>query len=241
LAEWYPFFVFGFFAKEIVVKKLSLMATLVALVMAPGIVRAENDDVKKDVDVRVETRVSGQVMTIGPDGKVTVEKFGDDEAAGEKKGRRGKKPAAKSDTRVFSFGKAFKIGPDGKMEGVESLPKNIQELLKQAKPGTVSVDGSVTIIGPDGKKHTHALGDGKLDAESISKSIEKALQGAGTELPKEVQDQLKKALKDVPEVSSLALSGRHFGQDGISQRLDKILKRLDKLEKEVRDLKANQK
>jgi hypothetical protein len=36
-------------------KKLSLVATLVALVMAPGIVRAENDDVKKDIDIRVET------------------------------------------------------------------------------------------------------------------------------------------------------------------------------------------
>ena len=59
-------------------KNLSLVATLVALVMAPGIVRAENDDVKKDVDIRVETKVSGEVMTIGPDGKVKVEKFGDD-------------------------------------------------------------------------------------------------------------------------------------------------------------------
>ena len=80
-------------------KKLSLMATLVALVMAPGIVRAEDDDDKKDVDIRVETKVSGEVMTIGPDGKVKVEKFGD----------------------------------DGKMEGVESLPKNIQELLKKGE------------------------------------------------------------------------------------------------------------
>jgi hypothetical protein len=220
-------------------KKLSLVATLVALVMAPGLVRAENDDVKKDVDVRVETRVSGQVMTIGPDGKVKVEKFGDGEVAGEKKKKRGNKSAKQSETRAFSFGKAFKIGPDGKMEGVESLPKNVQELLKQAKTGAVSVGGSVTIIGPDGKKHTHALGDGKLDAESISKSIEKALEGTGKGLPKEVQDQLKKALKDVPEVSRLPLFGRNFGQDAISQKLDKILKRLDKLEKEVRDLKAN--
>jgi hypothetical protein len=222
-------------------KKLSLMATLVALVIAPGIVRAENDDVKKDVDVRVETRVSGQVMTIGPDGKVKVEKFGDGEMAGEKKKKRGNKSAKQSETRAFSFGKAFKIGPDGKIEGVESLPKNVQELLKQAKPGAVSVGGSVTIIGPDGKKHTHALGDGKLDAESISKSIEKALEGTGKGLPKEVQDQLKKALKDVPEVSRLPLFGRNFGQDAISQKLDEIVHRLDKLEKEVRDLKANHK
>jgi hypothetical protein len=222
-------------------KKLSLVATLVALVMAPGLVRAENDDVKKDVDVRVETRVSGQVMTIGPDGKVKVEKFGDGEVAGEKKKKRGNKSAKQSETRAFSFGKAFKIGPDGKIEGVESLPKNVQELLKQAKPGAVSVGGSVTIIGPDGKKHTHALGDGKLDAESISKSIEKALEGTGKGLPKEVQDQLKKALKDVPEVSRLPLFGRNFGQDAISQKLDKILERLDKLEKEVHELKANHK
>jgi hypothetical protein len=125
---------------------------------------------------------------------------------------RGNKSAKQSETRAFSFGKAFKIGPDGKMEGVESLPKNIQELLKKGKLGAVSVGGSITIIGPDGKKHTHAFGDGKLDAESISKSIEKALEGAGKELPKEVQDQLKEALKDVPEVSSLPLFGRHFGR-----------------------------
>ena len=222
-------------------KKLSLVATLVALVMAPGLVRAENDDVKKDVEVRVETRVSGQVMTIGPDGKVKVETFGDDAVAGEKKKKRGNKSAKQSETRAFSFGKAFKIGPDGKIEGVESLPKNVQELLKQAKPGAVSVGGSVTIIGPDGKKHTHALGDGKLDAESISKSIEKALEGTGKGLPKEVQDQLKKALKDVPEVSRLPLFGRNSGQDAISQKLDKILERLDKLEKDVHELKANHK
>jgi hypothetical protein len=161
--------------------------------------------------------------------------------AGEKKKKRGNKSAKQSETRAFSFGKAFKIGPDGKIEGVESLPKNVQELLKQAKPGAVSVGGSVTIIGPDGKKHTHALGDGKLDAESISKSIEKALEGTGKGLPKEVQDQLKKALKDVPEVSRLPLFGRNFGQDAISQKLDKILERLDKLEKEVHELKANHK
>ena len=67
------------------------------------------------------------VTTIGPDGKVKVEKFGD----------------------------------DGKMEGVESLPKNIQELLKKGKLGAGSVSGSITIIGPDGKKHTQTLGDGK--------------------------------------------------------------------------------
>jgi hypothetical protein len=225
-------------------KKLSFVATLVALVIASGTVRAEDDADKKDIDIRVETKVSGAVMTIGPDGKVKVEKFGDD---GKMEGveslpKNIQKLLKKGRLGAGSVGGSITvIGPDGKMEGVESLPEDIQELLKQAKPGTVSVGGSVTIIGPDGKKHTHALGDGKLDAESISKSIEKALQGAGTELPKEVQDQLKKALKDVPEVSSLALSGRHFGQDGISQRLDKILKRLDKLEKEVRDLKANQK
>ena len=44
-------------------KKLSLMATLVALVMAPGIVRAEDDADKKDIDIRVETKVSGEVIT----------------------------------------------------------------------------------------------------------------------------------------------------------------------------------
>jgi hypothetical protein len=238
-------------------KKLSLMATLVALVIAPGIVRAENDDVKKDVDVRVETRVSGQVMTIGPDGKVKVEKLGDDEGAGKKKGKREKKPAAKSETRVFSFGKAFKIGPDGKMEGVESLPKNIQELLKKGKLGAGSVGGSITIIGPDGKKHTHAFGDGELDAESISKSIEKALEGTGKglpkevrdqlkeslkDLPKEVQDQLKASLKDLPKAFSFPMSGgQASGEESITQKLDKILNRLDKLEKEVHDLKANHK
>jgi hypothetical protein len=235
-------------------KTFSLMATLVALVIAPGIVRAQNDDVKKDVDVRVETRVSGEVMTIGPDGKVKVEKFGDDDGAGKKKGKREKKPAAKSETRVFSFGKAFKIGPDGKMEGVDSLPKNIQELLKQGKLGAGSVGGSITVIGPDGKQHTHAFGDGKLDAESISKSIEEALEGAGKELPKEVQDQLKESLKDLPKevqdqlqeslkdlpktLSFQMGDGQPLGEDAISQKLNEILKRLDKLEKEVRDLKA---
>jgi hypothetical protein len=231
-----------FFAKELVMKKLSLVATLVALVMAPGLVRAENDDVKKDVDVRVETRVSGQVMTIGPDGKVKVEKFGDDAVAGEKKKKRGNKSAKQSETRAFSFGKAFKIGPDGKMEGVESLPKNIQELLKKGKLGAGSVGGSITIIGPDGKKHTHAFGDGKLDAESISKSIEEALEGAGKELSKEVQDQLKESLKDLPKAFSFQMGGgQPFGKDSITQKLDEIVHRLDKLEKEVRDLKANHK
>jgi hypothetical protein len=218
------------------------MATLMALVVAPGVVCAQGDDGKKDVEVRVETKVSGEVITVGPDGKVTVEKFGDDEAAGEKKGKRGTKPAAKSEMRAFSLGKAFKIGPDGKMEGIDSLPEDVQELLKQAKPGTVSVDGSVTIIGPDGKKHTHALGDGELDAESISKSIEKALQGAGKELPKEIQGQLKEALKGMPGAMKVQIGGATpKGKDTMSQKLDEILKRLDKLEKDVKDLKANNK
>jgi hypothetical protein len=225
-------------------KKLSLMATLVALVMAPGIIRAEDDADKKDIDIRVETKVSGEVITVGPDGKVKVEKFGDD---GKMEGMESlpkniQELLKKGKLGAGSVGGSITvIGPDGKMEGVESLPEDIQELLKKGKLGAGSVGGSITIIGPDGKKHTQAFGDGKLDAESISKAIEEALEGAGKELPKEVQDQLKKALKDVPEVSSLPLFGRHFGQDGISQKLDKILKRLDKLEKEVRELKANHK
>ena len=153
------------------------------------------------------------MIKIGPDGKVKVEKFGETRWQVRRRKNAGKKPATKSETRIFSFGKAFKIGPDGKMEGVESLPENVQELLKQAKPGAVSVGGSVTIIGPDGKKHTHALGDGKLDAESISKSIEKALEGAGKELPKEVQDQLKESLKDLPKAFSFQMGGgQPFGR-----------------------------
>jgi hypothetical protein len=228
-------------------KKLSLVAALVALVMAPGIVRAEDDAEKKDkdIDIRVETKVSGEVMTIGPDGKVKVEKFGDD---GKMEGveslpKNIQKLLKKGRLGAGSVGGSITvIGPDGKMEGVESLPKNIQELLKQAKPGTVSVDGSVTIIGPDGKKHTHALGDGKLDAESISKSIEEALQGAGKGLPKEIQGQLKEALKGLPGALKVQIGGATPKEkDTMSQKLDEILKRLDKLEKEVKDLKANNK
>ena len=128
------------------------------------------------------------------------------------------------------------------MEGVGSLPKNIQELLKKGKLGAGSVGGSITIVGPDGKEQTHSLGDGKLDAESISKSIEKALEGTGKELPKEVGDQLKEALKDLPKALSFQMGrGQSSGEESITQKLDEILKRLNKLEKEVRNLKANHK
>jgi hypothetical protein len=221
-------------------KKLSLMATLVALVMAPGIVRAEDDDDKKDIDIRVETKVSGEVMTIGPDGKVTVEKFGD-EAAGEKKNA-GRSKAAKSETRVFSFGKAFKIGPDGKMEGVESLPKNIQELLKKGKLGAASVGGSITIIGPDGKKHTHALATASSTRNRFRSPLKRHSKEQGRNCPKKSRISSRRPLKDLPGALKVQIGGATPKEkDTMSQKLDEILKRLDKLEKEVKDLKANNK
>lgn len=231
--------------------KLGLAAVLVAVMMAPGIVRAEKDGGKKDAGARVETQVTGQVITVGPDGKIQIEKLGDGagdlgiDLQGILQGTLKdvtKKSGEKDETRVFSFGKAFKIGPDGKMEELESLPKNIQNLMKKGGLGNATIQGSITVIGPDGKAHTQPLGDGKLDVDSISKSIEKALEGTGKELPEGLEGVLKDALKGLPDALSAQIGDAlSSGQDTTAQKLDEIFKRLDKLEKEVHRLKANQK
>ena len=83
---------------------------------------------------------------------------------------------------------------------------------------------------------------GRIDANSISKAVQKALEASGKELPKGVQDQLKEALKGLPGAMSIQVGTPQpvMGKDATAQKLDEILERLDKLEKQVRDLKKNE-
>lgn len=143
----------------------------------------------------------------------------------------------KSEIRIEKrvIGKVIRIDEDGKMEILDRLPNDIQERIKTG--GLSKLRGSITIIGSDGKKHIQTFGDGKDDGDSVSKAIEKALKASGKGLPAGVQGKLKEALKDLPGVRLEIERKEIQTSDTVVQKLDEILKRLGKLEKDVEQLK----
>ena len=243
-------------------KRLNFIVAFLSLAFVAVAVSGDEKDGKKDVEPAVKMQIHSRVITIGPNGEAQIQELGDGmeglpegikkHLGGKIRGivegmataEGGEEEGGASDvkSRVFSMEKVFKIGSDGKVQevgGADGIPKDILERIKKATEGSASMHGSITVVGPDGKKHTSSLGD-TSDADSISKAIEQALKGVGTELPKEVQSTLREALKEMPRALKIQMdTSPRRETDSISQKLDKILKRLDKLEKEVAELKKN--
>jgi hypothetical protein len=142
-------------------------------------------------------------------------------------------------------GGAFRIGPDGNVEKLDSLPKDIERLMK-GKPDGAGRRGSVTVIGPDGKKATLPWRGDAPNADAFWLLFENAVVGTGKKLPKEAGDKLKHYLTDVYSAESTTgsyplVDDTPKGKGAILEKLDEIIKRLDMLEKEVRDLKESRK
>eukprot|EP00913_Durusdinium_trenchii_P022853 g21457.t1 len=206
-------------------------------------------------------RTYGKAVIIGPDGKKQEFEFGD-EKVNEKvlkglpknirlriekaiKFQDGKGAAGKQ-----AYGKAVIIGPGGKKQEfefsgkpgdkdflkMEDVPKELRVRIEAALKAhghkgeykfNKSHHGTGVFIGPDGKKHEFQIKNGNwtIDRTTLQK------------MPKEAREKILDALmnKGIMTKSHVVFPGG--GIKSQNDKLDLILKRLEKLEKQVQDLK----
>lgn len=182
-----------------------------------------------------KTVVGGATITVGPNGEVKVS--GLKEAKSPKAADKAGKGSPKVEIETHVIGKAIIVGPDGKVEvkdlkdlkGLEEgFPK---ELLDKAAKVTGKV--KVVTIGPDGKRQESESDIGSVSGDSpfgIQVDLGDLLKKAGVTLPPDAQKALEAAGKT---------AGSQAGKsDDISAKLDKILERLERVEKDVAKLKT---
>lgn len=137
-----------------------------------------------------------------------------------------------------------KVKAEEAQKAIDRLKKQIEQGQQQG-PGGVGfgMQGSITIIGPDGVKHTQKFekfGNGDGPMPDVQELIEKAMQAAGADLPDDVRDKLKQALKQQGNMQmQMQFPGgmKPKGDEAdISRKLDRILDRLEKLEADVGEI-----
>lgn len=150
---------------------------------------------------------------------------------------------------------AEKQGAAAKAQAGALLQERLEELKEQMQnPDSpqkwhglgFGMQGSITVIGPDGVKHTQTFGNagdgnGNGQLPDIQSLLEKALENAGADLPDEIRNKLAEAFKQQdPKPQAVDGAKSPAGGEGsdISRKLDRILERLEKLEKDMGELKA---
>lgn len=176
--------------------------------------------------------------------QVQVQVTGDD-ADGETK------PSPKKSTIVL------RLGSDGKVELKDALPpdvrKKVQEAVEKAaeQPApqadrqarvidirSFDIGGSITVIGPDGVARTQKIGGAAGNPADIQGLLDKALEAAGAGLPDDVAEQLRQAF-DAREKDAAA--DAPAGMAAVVDRLDRILERLEAIERKLGRLEAAEK
>lgn len=191
-------------------------------------VQADGVQVQADGDGSVVSKTI--VIRVGPDG--TVELKNALPAEVEEKVRRAQEATEKEAEEIKR--RATQQAADvrarmGQMQGIQANGFGMQ--------------GSIMVIGPDGVKHTQTFGNAGGPVPDLRQLLEKSLEAAGTDLPDEIRQKLKQAFENQGQNQ-----GQTQGQpDGglptgiaaeISRKLDRVLERLEKLEQDVKDLKA---
>lgn len=213
-----------------------LIVTGAATLHADQVPERGNAEPKKPAQgVQVQSSMQGRISITGPDGKTTVHTFGDQAGPPgrpEKEEQSDGKPAMKTEqTWSFNWGKAFRLKPDGSTEVLDEIPKQVAEKLQEGAVGGVTAHGAITVISPDGRVHTQTF-DGKDALHDVLGMIEKLLADQGDALPQDVRDKLGAAI-----ASHVQKEKSPVGLDAVSRKLDTILERLEKLERDVAELK----
>lgn len=127
---------------------------------------------------------------------------------------------------------------------IQRLTEQMQQGALQQRPaarGSFGMQGSITIIGPDGTAHTQTFenfGNGDQAMPDVRQLVEQALEAAGAQLPADVRDKLDQALAQPGRVEAPADARPALDATDISNKLDRILARLEKLEADVKALEA---
>ena len=176
--------------------------------------------------------------------QVRVQVAGDD-ADGETK------PSPKKSTIVL------RLGSDGKVELKDALPPDVQKKVQEAvekaaeQPApnadgqsrvidirSFDIGGSITVIGPDGVTRTQKIGGAAGNPADIQGLLDKALEAAGADLPDEVAEQLRQAFDARQKDAS---TDAPTGTAAVLDRLDRILERLEAIERKLGRLEADKK
>lgn len=207
-------------------------------------------EARADSKQPVQVRVQVQVQADGT-GKVVVNEAGPADRPAPQVDRPGPEGA---DTPKVILPKVEKQAEQARIaaeQHAEAVRNAIQRLTEQmqkgtgqqppAAPGSFGMQGSITIIGPDGATHTQTFekfGNGDQALPDVRQLVEQALKAAGAKLPEDVRDKLDQALAQPGRVEAPADARPALDATDISSKLDRILDRLEKLEADVQTLKA---
>jgi hypothetical protein len=242
--------------KALCVKTIGKTATTTALAAAAiGLARAEDATQPRDSVTTQQAQVQIQVQADAAGGVVVGAAAKDGEPASG---------VIRSNGRTV----IVHIGPDGKVEIKDAAPADVAEKVKgateavekqaaearqaserlesQAPNGTgfgFGMQGSITVIGPDGVQHTQKFekfgtGDGTIP--DVRELVEKSLEAAGAELPAYVGEKLRQAFQQQGATQIQAVGPPAGDVAAISRKLDSILEKLERLERDVAALKAAQ-
>ncbi len=205
----------------------------------------------KKSDPKLETKVMGQAVIIGPDGTKKEFKFGDPKGKHEfleklpEEVRQRVEEAMKLSSKKVMLGqglvidadgdkKVFKLGHDAHFsEAFKHLPEDARKQVEKAMraAGEISVKatgGRMIVIGPDGEKQEFKIGEVDINEE--------ALEG----LPKMLRKRVLQKRKNVTsENADIDTSSSEKLDASLSEKLDAILSRLDKIEQEIESLKES--
>lgn len=180
-------------------------------------------------EFKIETLRLGKMIVIGPDGKMETRDFGDEVPADvlknlpkEVRDQIEKIVQPKVDSRPKVPARGALAGSvriimekDGKLLKIEA--DNVQiNMEKDGKPLKIEAD---------------------LSGVDVLKQLEKAIGDAGDNLPADPQKILKAAMQALGGTTPTGQTPARQA-DEISRKLDQILDRMERLEKELRQLKA---
>lgn len=207
---------------------------------------AARADSKEPVQVRIQVQVQADGT-----GKVVVNEAGrPDRPAqqGDRPGPEGVDTPKEIQPEVEKQAEQGRIAAEQHAEAVRNAIQRLTEQMQKgagqqppAAGGLFGMQGSITIIGPDGATHTQTFekfGNGDQALPDVRQLVEKALQAAGATLPEDIRDKLDQALAQPGRVEVPADARPALDAAGISNKLDRILDRLEKLEADVKALKA---
>lgn len=159
---------------------------------------------------------------------------------------------ADGDGNVVSKTIVVRVGPDGAIELKDTLPADVEKKVQEARKEATGrielghMQGSITVIGPDGVKRTQTFGDNAGPMPDLQQILEKSLEAAGADLPDDVRQKLKQAFRNQgkePGRNAVPMKLQAGGpvptadMADMSRKLDRILDRLEQLEQKIEQLK----
>lgn len=203
-------------------------------VQADGVqVQADGFQVQADGDGTVVTKTI--VVRVGPDGKIEIKDAIPDDVKQKMKEARetAERQAAEIEQDVK---RKIAAAEEQAREATRREPQQLQSV-----PATgFGMQGSITVIGPDGVKRTQTFGSDGGTVPGLQQLLEKSLEAAGADLPDEVRRRLDEAFRrqGPNQADEQGQRPQKNTSQEVSRKLDLILERLEKLEQAMSGLQA---